>query len=244
METRLYEADASNSTPDMDTLTSNGFPTGGNPALGIAPTKPGAAWFYGLSEEIRNAIVNAGITPDNDDLAQLFKAMRSWQSLPTGFHMGWLSKDPIPENWLIMNGQSVSKSTYADLNAFINSDGSLDDSGDSSKFIIPDMTGRVWQGCSSYSDVLVAKEAGLPNILGQVGYLNSYHSNLPTMTGVGVGALHWAATSTNTEMALQNLTAVCAGLDIGFNASQSNATYSGSNTVQPPSRQALMIIKV
>ena len=60
METRLYKAGAVQSIPSMSSLTSEGFPTSGNPTAGIAATKPGDAWFYGIGEEIRNVILAAG----------------------------------------------------------------------------------------------------------------------------------------------------------------------------------------
>ncbi|MDY6416480.1 MAG: hypothetical protein SPK83_06485 [Succinivibrio dextrinosolvens] len=66
METRLYEADASESVPSLSTLTSEGFPTEGDPELAVPATKIGAAWFYALGEEIRNAILKAGLTPTNE----------------------------------------------------------------------------------------------------------------------------------------------------------------------------------
>lgn len=241
---RNYQADAVNSVPDLSTLVSQGYPTNGSSALGIAATQPGAAWFYMITEELRNAITSAGLTPDHTDITQLFQALRSWQCFPTGFTLEWTSKNAIPENWLIMNGQSVSKSTYADLNDFINSDGSLDDSGDSSKFIIPDMTGRVWQGCSSYSDVLVAKEAGLPNITGSISnrsFANTTTNGLiwPTdaFSEQDVSTAQFSAytESGNTSTTARKMT---------FTASNSNAIYGANTTVQNPARQALMIIKV
>ena len=78
METRLFEADAGATPPSLDTLTEYGFPTDGNPEQGVPATKPGSAWFYALGEEIRNAILKAGLTPTNegaDALSQLAKAV-------------------------------------------------------------------------------------------------------------------------------------------------------------------------
>lgn len=155
-----------------------------------------------------------------------------WAQMPTGIVTGWASKVAIPSGWLIMNGQSVSKSTYADLNAFINSDGSLDDSGDSSKFIIPDMTGRVWQGCSSYSDVLVAKEAGLPNITGSSQVL-------------GVPNRYSGAMYSDDYTDFNFLGSIYPGgmMYVHVDASRSSSIYGKSTTVQMSSRQTLMIIK-
>lgn len=163
-----------------------------------------------------------------------------WAQFPTGFHMGWLSKDPIPDNWLIMNGQSVSKSTYADLNVFINSDGSLDDSGDSSKFIIPDMTGRVWQGGSAYSDVLVAKEAGLPNINGDIANFATGQADparggaFTTSSAVDAGGQFSINFSASPHQSWSY---------VKFSASDSNSIYKQGGNLQPKALQALMIIR-
>lgn len=78
METRLFEADAGATPPSLDTLTEYGFPTDGDPEQGVPATKPGSAWFYALGEEIRNAILKAGLTPTNegnDALSQLAEAV-------------------------------------------------------------------------------------------------------------------------------------------------------------------------
>jgi len=78
METRLFEADAGATPPSLDTLTEYGFPTDGDPEQGVPATKPGSAWFYALGEEIRNAILKAGLTPTNegnDALSQLAQAV-------------------------------------------------------------------------------------------------------------------------------------------------------------------------
>ena len=75
METRLYKAGAVKLIPSMASLVSAGYPTGGNPAQGIAATKPGDAWYYGIGEEIRNVILAAGLTPSNNALDQLAQAI-------------------------------------------------------------------------------------------------------------------------------------------------------------------------
>ena len=160
-----------------------------------------------------------------------------WQNFPTGYQINWLSKNPIPSGWFIMNGQSASKTTYANLNAFLNSDGSRDDPDDATKFIIPDMTGRVWQGCSSYNDVLTPLEAGLPNIIGVSGARWVAHNNQSS-----TGALKMWSNAVDTV----NIAGSSASLTVGgvqVNASWYNSIYSASSTVQPSANQALIIIK-
>jgi hypothetical protein len=187
-----------------------------------------------------NGAESTVVSPDSNRAYWLRVASTDpWAQFPTGFKLEWTSKNAIPSGWLIMNGQSVSKTTYADLNAFINSDGSLNDSGDSSKFIIPDMTGRVWQGCSSYSDVLVAKEAGLPNIQGASGG----HMDIAS-DGMFPGS---GAMKIDTSTALVSPTRGNLPSDtiytFTFDANRWNTIYGNSTTVQPNARHALMIIK-
>lgn len=243
---RNWQANAVETTPDLNTLTSQGYPTGGNPQLGIPATKPGAAWYYMITEELRNLIVNAGLTPDHTDLTQLVQAFQTWQNFPTGTVLPWVSKTPIPDHWLIFNGQSLLKSDYTKLDAFINSDGSLDDPDDSNYLILPDMTGRVWQGCSSYNDVLTAIEAGLPNITGTV---------VPSVPKLASGELHacpsevyqgafsyvldaqrnyWTTAGTTTN-------AYKAGIQL--NAASSSSYYGATTKPQVDACQALIIIK-
>lgn len=179
------------------------------------------------------------VTPGTDKSYWLQVASSDpWAIFPTGAIMPWPAKTSIPSNWLIMNGQSVSKTTYADLNALINSDSSLDDSGDNTLFIIPDMTDRVWQGCSSYTDVLGAISAGLPNINGGFSLRNN-----ALYGSAGSGAFE-ISTATGSHNPL-DLNAGTADdyINITFLASRYDSIYGNSSTVQPLARHALMIIR-
>jgi hypothetical protein len=55
--------------------TSTGYPTEGNPGGAIPATKPGEWWYYMVTEELRNVLVAAGITPDVANLTQLAAAI-------------------------------------------------------------------------------------------------------------------------------------------------------------------------
>ena len=241
---RYWQADAVESTPDLTTLTSEGYPTNGNASTGVAPTKPGAAWYYMITEELRNLITNAGLTPDHTDLTQLVQALKTWQNFPTGTVMPWVSKTTIPDNWLIMNGQSLLKTDYADLNAFINSDGSLDNSDDSTYFDLPDMSGRVWQGCSSYADVLTPLEAGLPNIQGHVGFSTHLPSTSNNFMESATGAFSTSNYTVYPKLTSYTDVTGSTPRNLYLDASTYNGIYSDDTaTVQPPSYQALMIIR-
>lgn len=183
-----------------------------------------------------NGASSTVVSPDSDK-TYWYPIINSdpWQNFPTGYQINWLSKSPIPDNWFIMNGQSVSKTTYANLNAFLNSDGSLNDSSDSTKFIIPDMTGRVWQGCSSYDNVLTPLEAGLPNISGS---LFDIHAG-PTMAGDGAFSID--KLSYQDSIGSTPFTHYYG--NINFSAQRYNSYYGASNKPRVDSNQALMIIR-
>jgi hypothetical protein len=72
---RVYTAGASATPPSAPGSPSSGYPTAGNPSLGVPATRPGAWWYYMITEEIRNVLVAASITPDHTDLTQLSDAI-------------------------------------------------------------------------------------------------------------------------------------------------------------------------
>lgn len=67
---RLWEANSSTTPPTKPATLETGYPTDAGDA-----TIPGAWWFYQQTEEIRNAIVAAGITPSGDSVTQLAQAI-------------------------------------------------------------------------------------------------------------------------------------------------------------------------
>ena len=69
----------------------------------------------------------------------------------------------VPEGYLLCNGSTVSRTTYAALFAVI---GITYGEGDgSSTFALPNLTDRVLQGCSDTYPVGYQHEAGLPNLV-------------------------------------------------------------------------------
>lgn len=71
MDNKHYQANASDSSPELSTLASEGYPTNGAPALGVPPTQPGAAWYHAVASELHNAIIAGGETPDSTKINQL-----------------------------------------------------------------------------------------------------------------------------------------------------------------------------
>lgn len=90
---RKFESAASGSPPDVTTLSSTGYPTNGDPAGGVPATKPGAGWFYSITEELLAVIVDGGLTPNRAVLTQLRDAIRVMATTGgRGVISGWLER--------------------------------------------------------------------------------------------------------------------------------------------------------
>lgn len=74
---RAFKSGAIATPPTAPVTPSFGYPTGGNPAAGVQATTPGDWWFYMVTEELRQVIVDAGITPDSASINQLSAAISS-----------------------------------------------------------------------------------------------------------------------------------------------------------------------
>lgn len=74
---RAYASGAAGTPPTAPVAPSIGYPQAANPGLGLGATKPGAYFYFMITEEIRNVIVAAGITPDQTVVNQLVKALQA-----------------------------------------------------------------------------------------------------------------------------------------------------------------------
>lgn len=72
---RVFESGAIGSAPSAPASPSSGYPTAGNPSTATPATKPGPYWFHQVTEELRRAISDAGITPSYNELNQLSAAI-------------------------------------------------------------------------------------------------------------------------------------------------------------------------
>lgn len=77
MNPNVWESGASATPPSPPTTPSTGYPTAGDPTLGVPPTKGGEYWFYQLAAELTAILTAAGITADHTNLTQLLTALRS-----------------------------------------------------------------------------------------------------------------------------------------------------------------------
>lgn len=122
------------------------------------------------------------------------------------------------EIWL--EGQEVSRKTYEKLFAIY---GTTYGTGDgSTTFNLPDCRNRVLWGATSFGYI----SAGLPNITGNIGRIDSGGGGGVTADGVFNVTGTW-----NTHGRGQNNSPHS---NVNFNASRSSAIYGASSTVQPP----------
>ncbi|MGF6700564.1 hypothetical protein OKW38_005176 [Paraburkholderia sp. MM5496-R1] len=68
---RYWQANAVENAPETPAENTGGFPANGNPAAGITGTVPGEWWYHAVTEELRNAIIALGGTPDFTQVNQL-----------------------------------------------------------------------------------------------------------------------------------------------------------------------------
>lgn len=80
---RVYQSNAVG-TPPTVTQSSGAYPTAGNKSVGQLATVPGPYWFYSVTEELRNAIVAMGLTPDAGQVNQLALALSKLLPLTGG----------------------------------------------------------------------------------------------------------------------------------------------------------------
>lgn len=138
----------------------------------------------------------------------------------------------VPEGWLICNGATVSRKTYADLYAAI---GTIYGAGDgATTFNLPNLNARFLECTTSTSDVGTYKEAGLPNITGTVE--SGDGPQFKTWTGAfsEEGVRGWHGDNVHDY----------GGCGFGLSASRSSNLYGNSASVQPTSMEALALIKL
>ena len=145
---RVFEQGAIASPPSPPATPSSGYPTAGDPATGQMPTQPGPYWFHMMTEELRNAIVAAGLTPDHTQLTQLRDAinaliLQNAPGAPVGTVIAWTTTTP-PADYLECNGAAISRTAYSALFGVI---GTVFGAGDgSTTFNLPDLRAEFIRG--------------------------------------------------------------------------------------------------
>lgn len=161
-------------------------------------------------------------------------------ALPHGMIVAHAGKT-VPDGFLLCNGAAVSRKTYAKLFEAI---GELWGAGDgSTTFNLPDSDGRVLQGATDVSKVGKYLEAGLPNITGFEKLRGNEETYFRWEQSTGGGAFVFSRTASVVPN-YSRTGGQALGVDlIEFDASKSEAIYSGAS-VQAPALQTLIIIKI
>lgn len=105
---RAWKSGASATPPVAPSSPSIGYPTSGDAGGGVPKTVPGPHWHHMITEELRNIIVAAGLTPSHLAVNQVLSALQAlfvggasftganqslggngYQKLPGGFILQW-----------------------------------------------------------------------------------------------------------------------------------------------------------
>lgn len=165
------------------------------------------------------------------NLSQIAQALDAMMPELTPVPVGTIDfAHDVPEGWLECNGAAVSRTKYARLFKKI---GTKYGAGDgSTTFNLPNLHHRVLEGTNTTSEVAQYQEAGLPDIIGTVGF----NSQATTADGA-FAMLSTGSTYVGGEIN-QSL-----NKNVKFTASLSHAAYKNSTTVQMSSLRVMAIIK-
>lgn len=151
----------------------------------------------------------------------------------------------LPSGYVKLNGATVNRSNYPRLVALAdahslwtanpaNDPGLFGNGNGSTTMVLPNWTGRMAQ----FADTAGGKvNAGLPNIIGTLGYTHT--SVLSSSQIVGYGALYVQQYANSTF----SLVSGRSGNNFGIDASRSNSIYGSSTTVQPPAINTFAIMR-
>lgn len=152
-------------------------------------------------------------------------------ALPYGTIISF-SGPSVPPNWLLCNGQAVSRTSYSELFAVI---GTKYGTGNgSSTFNLPNLNGRFIEGTVSNVGNLVS--AGLPNISGTFAttrYDSRYNGHITGNFIAIQGSSGYSGAYTGSDRTYKYY----------YDASRISSVYRDCSTVQPPSMRFYFIIK-
>lgn len=147
-------------------------------------------------------------------------------------------QDTNHDNWLLCNGQEISRTVYPELFAII---GSTFGSGDGvTTFNVPDYRGKFLRGFGgdSASDVGLTQPEGLPNITGSFTF-----SGIDPLTYNGAASGAFAKSNATGAGNGHNGNAVDASITFDFDASKSSQIYGANQHVTPVNQAVNWFIK-
>lgn len=157
---------------------------------------------------------------------------KSSSSVPTGA-ICYFATTAVPTGWLLCNGSNVSRTTYKALFAAIGT--KFGTGNGSSTFTLPNLDERFIEGTTTTSDVGKKLEAGLPNITGRFGRIQTRYIG----TSVIEGAFYKDSPTNDSFSGGSNWEVTYLGID----ASRSSSMYGSAKSVQPSSLLLLPCIK-
>lgn len=196
----------------------------------------------GLRYECINDMVAGTVSPHEDTDNDYWKVFSTGGGVGVGFIMPYAGTG-LQEGWLDCDGSAVSRTMYHDLFAAI---GTTWGAGDgSTTFNLPRSEDLVLQGASATNPVGTYLQAGLPNIEGEIdgsslpaGYQAFGETGITSsISGAITGIFGTQATTGDTGSQTNMLRG------FSFDASDSNAIYGNSDTVQPPAACVRFMIK-
>ena len=146
-------------------------------------------------------------------------------------------------NWLLCNGQAVSRTTYSELFALIGTN--FGSGNGSTTFNVPDYRGKFLRGLggNSAANIYTTQAEGLPNISGQIQAADGYgSSDRRVMFRDASGAF----TTTNAAVSFgtwDNSVSKTAASKLNFSASASNSIYGANSHVTPVNQAIYYFIK-
>lgn len=145
MDLKQYEQGAIEAKTTPPAALKAGYPTNGDPATGVQATVPGAYWYYQIQEELDNLLKKAGLTPDHNQLTQLYEGMNKIGTA-TGSLIIWPTATP-PDGYLECDGSALSRTTYAALFAVLGTTyGKGAGTQADTTFRVPDLRGEFIRG--------------------------------------------------------------------------------------------------
>ncbi len=154
-------------------------------------------------------------------------------AVPIGTVIYYLGTE-IPDGYLLTNGASVSKTDFSDLYDVI---GDKFGNVDSTHFNLPNTHHRFLEGTTTLSEVGTYVEAGVPNMTGIFNASAVTLANRANGTGVFANAKTYGSSQSS------NNSDGGGDVELPFDASNSNALFGASTTVQPAGLYAQYLIR-
>lgn len=148
----------------------------------------------------------------------------------------------IPEGYLLCNGAAISRTTYAKLFSVI---GTIYGAGDgATTFNLPNAHHLFLEATTTLSEVGQHMDPALPNNSGDF-YVraSSYNGATHSIVDVAGAVTRELVTNPSSLIALASQSAGTGANKVSFSASRSSSKYGASNTVQPESLRALLLIR-